>query len=171
MEFTSIIVHALFVLLQLVSISLLPLGKRLIRAVMNMKPVLVAVVLANFVLAAFLYHFWGMTALVVSEVVGVVGALVLVGRGDEELLRGIKVLEKMGARRVVAVTADRYLFAWGKGVIYSARTEADRDAWVREYLESGQPAWIVTEEQAANLVAKDPEFWAFRDMPRQNPND
>ena len=171
MEFTSIIVHSLFVLLQVISISLLPLGKKLIRAVLGVKPMLASVVVANFVLAYLLYHFWGMTALVVSEVVGVVGALVLVGRGDEELLRGIKVLEKMGARRVVAVTADRYLFAWGKGAIYILRTREGRDAWVREYLESGQPAWAVTEEQAALLIEKDPEFWAFREMSRETPND
>lgn len=170
MEFTSMIVHAAFLVLQIVAISLLPLGKRLIAATYKSLKLVVAVTVAvNFALAAALCYYWGSTALVVVEVIALAGCLVLVGRQDEQLVRGIKVLEQLGARRCDA--ADRFLFAWGKGAIYILRTREGRDAWLQEYLENGQPAWVVTEQQAADLVAKDPEFWAFRDMPRENPND
>ena len=171
MEFTSIVVHALFFVLQIVALSLLPLGKRLLVATVKNIPIIAGIAtVVNFGIAAALSYYWGYTALVVVEVLSVVAAVVLAGRQDEKHLRGIELLEGLGARRVVA--ADRFLFAWGKGVIFVTRTESGRDAWVQEYQESGQPAWAITEERAAQLVALDPVFWAgFRNVSRENPND
>lgn len=160
MELNSIIVRSLFIVLQIACLSSLPLGRLFLEVFWKMKVTTAILVVFNFILSSWISNCWGLTAQVVIEVLGTSLGVALLWRGNPHVEKGLKIL-----------LGKRYLLAWGKGVIYILRTREGRDAWLQAYLEDGQPAWAVTEEQAALLIEKDPEFWAFREMERQTPND
>lgn len=93
MELNSIIVHLAFVIVNMLALSLLPLG-RMILVVQwgDMKRLVLIGHVINFGLAWVFEYFWGLTTLVVLEIVLNGFVLFRVAKGNAALERGLRIL-------------------------------------------------------------------------------